>query len=267
MREFLYLNEVLVDQFLAQVDDGLWDEQQERERRTGERKGGGSVGIKPVKVDGKLGSERESEQSRTRRQTPESRFNRLANLVSDTPDDRPIKIDADVTNAYSQLSPGRLASVECYVDVPSIGRAIAQADQMQGLLDLMTTFAPDQVSAADREAIQGIGTIAQNMSNDVICTGEVDEEMPTFVFRLARKFLRVEMGELEGEAIVFGNVHRKWPEGDSYPILAVPGLDLMSRADRRKMKANAKKEDEEVDLQIEGPGITLSPVAVFRGHI
>lgn len=268
MREFLYLNESLVDQFLAQVEDGLWEEQQEREKRTGDKKGGGSIGAKGLKVEGSMGSGREIEESRTRRQTPESRFNRLAKLAPELPDGEFLQIEDDTRDLYGILKPGLLIATECYVDIPSVGRAVAKIEEVKGLVDFMTIFGSERLDPGAQEAIDGISAFAERAGGDIICTGEIGDDLPILVFKLKSEYLRVDVSDLEGDAVILANVHRKWPEGDSYPILTVPGLDVMSRKDRRKMKATAKKTDtEDNDVFLEGPGITLSVVAIFRGAL
>jgi hypothetical protein len=115
VREFIYLNNALVDQFLAQLEDGLYDEQQEKEKNTGDRKGGASFGMSGAKIEGNLGSGNETERSRTRRQTPESRFNRLADLVVTLPEDEHVTIDETSTGFFAAVRPGRLVTAGCYM--------------------------------------------------------------------------------------------------------------------------------------------------------
>lgn len=132
---------------------------------------------------------------------------------------------------------------------------------------MMKMFAPDQIGAEDVEAMDGIKAIAGNLGNSFVGTGEIDEtNTPTLVFKLSREHMRVsEVGDLEGEVTVFGTVARRWPENESYPILAVPGLGMISRKERREMQKSGKSsEPDDANMMMPGPGATLSVVAIFR---
>lgn len=124
----------------------MYDEESEREKVSGDRKGGGSVGISGAKVEGSLGRTRESELSRTRKQTPESRFNRLARLAADLPEEEFIEISSETNGIYGELIPGRLIAAECYLDIPSIGRVFANPEQVEGVFQ----YDEDVCTGSDR---------------------------------------------------------------------------------------------------------------------
>lgn len=265
MREFLYLNPELVNQFLAQAEDGLYDEQSEREKTTGDRKAGASLGVSGAKAEGGIGRAQESELSRTRRQTPESRFNRLAKLAATLPEDEFSEINPESENIYSLLEPGRLVAVDCYLDIPSIGRIFAEPGQVEGVFQMMKLFAPEQLDAESEKMIEGIKALSGGSGNAIVGTGEVDEGQPIVVFKLDKLNMRVStVDDLEGEVTVFGTVARRWPEGESYPILAVPGLGMLSRKERREMQKSGKPTAPEGDAVVPGPGASISVVAIYR---
>jgi hypothetical protein len=259
LREFLYLNPQLVEQFVGQVEGGLYDEESEREQRA--REGKGKLGYGSLGVEGGGGSQTET--SRTVRQTPESRFNRLVELIN-SQEDLLISVDESTTGLYGRLAPGRLIDAICYVDVPSMGRFLAQAQELDGLAQLIEVFAPSSIDEEGAKAIQGLRTIGDRFSGSVVATGEVREEEPTLVFKLATEHLRVAIGDLEGEAHVFGMVHRKWPQGERYPLIAVPGVDLMSRSERRQIAKSGPAQTEDDSAYLDGPGLTISVVAIYR---
>ncbi|WP_217699261.1 hypothetical protein [Protofrankia sp. BMG5.30] len=170
---------------------------------------------------------------------------------------------ADASNVYGQIQPMRLFRCDCYIDIPSIGRALAEPGQLQGIFDLMQTFAPERISSSDREVLNGLTALSGGVGESVICTGEIDEGQPTLVFDLKKNYLRVSVTDIEGDATVFGKVRKKWPQGENYPLLAVPGLNLFSRADRRRMQASGTSSAPD-GLAVEGPGVTVSVVAIYR---
>lgn len=260
-REFLYLDERLVDQFLAQVEDGLFDDEKEKESSTGRRDIEGTVGAGPVRARAKAdrGSERETE--RLWRQTPESRFNRLHPHLD-------LKyLDENGQDAYGKLDPRGMVEVECYVDVPTISRTLAGAEEIAGVAELIRQFTPGEVDPEIDKAIAGVSTVAQKTSGAVVATGEIGEGQAILAFKLSPQSLRVSLDELEGDAVVVGKVQRKWSEGQRYPLLNVPGLNLLNREDRRKLerekKAPSSGSGDEAAF-IEGPGASLTIIAIYR---
>jgi len=263
VREFLYLNSDLVDQFLAQLDDGLYDEVAERNRSTGDRKFEAGVGAGGAKIGGGKGSSHETETARTRRQTPESRFNRLMEIMETNPDYGLLSADDASVDLYDAAIPGVLLRAEGYVDVPQFSRMLARVDDLLPLLEIGRMLGMEGTEGITNDQIK-MASVLSDSSNAVVAAAELAEDQPRLVFKLLNRFVRADFEAMEGEATVFGKVQRRWPRGETYPLLAVPGLDVLSRADRRKMPKSGQDAPDSNSTTIEGPGITLSVVAIFR---
>jgi hypothetical protein len=263
-REFLYLDEKLVTELLAQVEDGIYDEDEHTTATGTDQRGGidGRVGTKEVHLAGKRDhSETGSEQHRrVTRQTPESRFNRLHEALSGDL----ARVAHDVPDLWRKIEARELVEVDGYVDIPTFGRALASADELGGLMQMMQMLAPDQVTPEAERAITGVRAMQSVMRGSLVATVELEEGDPTFITKLDEQWLRVSTGDLEGEASVLGRVKRRWPEGQSYPLLAVPGLDVMSRKDRRAAERRGGQAEQSSELMLEGPAATLSVVAIYR---
>lgn len=257
MRDFIYLDERLVDQYLAQVEDGLYDDERERQGNTTSRGVEAALRVGPAQAGGKRSKDSVADIERVRRQTPESRFNRLFEHLD------LIQVDDSTSQVYGLLNARAMAEVECYVDVPSVARALAQAPELAGIAEIATMFG-ETVDDDTAEAIQGITAIANRSEGSVIATGETREDEARFVFKLARHGIRVALDDLEGEAVVIGTVLKKWPEGESHPLVNVPGLNLLSRDERRRMAREKGSEPQDPAMMLPGPGVTLNVVAIFR---
>jgi hypothetical protein len=263
-REFLYLDEKLVNELLAQVEDGIYDEDERTSAHGTERSRGveASLAASPLSLSGSNSRaiSGNDESRRVFRQTPESRFNRLYSAL----DPDLIKIDETSTQVWPRVEARTLLEVDGYVDVPTIGRAIASGDQLANMMEMMRMFAPQQVTPEAEAAISGFQSVRTMMSGSVIANVEVHADQPTFVAKLDEQWLRVAVGELEGEASIVGRVKRRWPEGEAYPLLTVPGLDVMSRKDRRAAAERGGNRNAPADIMVEGPAATLSVVAIYR---
>ncbi|MBM4722484.1 hypothetical protein GS439_06505 [Rhodococcus hoagii] len=257
MRDFLYLDNRLVDQFLAQVEDGLFDDEREREARKRGRGANLDASVGNVRAGVRLDGDSETDVERVRRQTPESRYNRLHQHLELA------SLNEESSQIYGALKPRLFVEAECYVDVPSVGRALADVENLTGVLDLMSSFSPGSVDADAPEMLKGLAAVSRSSGGALIATAEIRMDEPTLVFKLDRTSLRVPVGDLEGDAVVVGMVQKKWPEGEQYPLLTIPGINLLSRADRRKMgKGSVPKQDDQMVLP--GPAVSMTVVAIYR---
>lgn len=256
MRDFLYLDVRQVDQYLAQVEDGLYDDQSEQQSSGRDRKAGAKLKGGPLEVGGDIGSNSADEISRTRRQTPESRFNRLYPHLGT------VEIDELTQSVFSTVNRGQVLEVDCAVDIPTFARTLANSSELTGMAELMRTFG-ETVDDETTRMMEGITTLAQRSDGSIVATGEIGSEEPIFVFKLARESLRVALDDLEGDATVIGTVQRTWPATETYPVLTIPGLNILSRKERREMERNTSDEDDDAPV-IKGPGVTLNVVAIFR---
>jgi len=150
---------------------------------------------------------------------------------------------------------------ECYVDIPSVSRAMGATEELAGLADLMKAFAPAQMDKETEEAMRGLSQFSAMTGGDFVATGDLRDGEATLAFKLTPAGLRVPIGELEGDSIVVGRIQRKWPEGQRFPLLNVPGLNLMSREDRRRMEREKPADDQE-GMYVNGPAC----LGKRRGH-
>lgn len=261
LREFLYLDTALVDTYLAQLEDGLYDESRDLTREgSGKR---AEAGVRAAVVSASAGvhgdSNRESE--RVYRQTPESRFNRLYGKLGarNVPDGEFYK------SMWGDVAPKEILDVACDVDIPTMSRLMVEGGQLSDIVQLMQSFSPGEVSQGDQGAMDGIQALAARSGDKFIATGELSATDPVFAFKLSKKYLRTGIEDLEGEVNVVGKVERKWPESESYSLMEIPGLSLMSRKERRSMDRRMDgNKSEATGFQLDGPGISMGVIAIYR---
>jgi hypothetical protein len=260
LREFLYLDSSLVDQYLAQVEGGLYDNELERLGDASSRASNAELDAGVGQDGGRQTTSRSEEVERVRRQTPESRYNRLHDAL----DGNFLALDESSSNVFDQLQVRQMVSADCYVDIPSMSRTLANAPALEGVADLMRMFAPEKLNGEAEKALGGLAKLSAISNGDVVATGELGDGEAKLAFKLSQDALRVPLEELEGEAMIIGRVQKKWPEGQRYSLLNIPGLNMMSREDRRKMEKKTKTENQAQGTFVEGPGASLSVVAIFR---
>lgn len=260
LRSFLYLDDRLTEQYLAQLEGGIYDVEQQAESGTRER--GVHLGAKagPVSSGASWGRDAKSETSRTVRQTPESAYGRLERLLEDQ--DQIQDLESVDSSIWGQLTPGDVLRVRSTVKVPSFFIATEMAGNVAPLLDVMGMVG--EVSDDERAAISGMTTLGQTAGLSVVAhlAGS-----PRFklVCRLHRDFLRADLSELAGECTVVGVLDRHLRTGENYSImddLKLGGAQALPRDERRKMQRGMKRDMR--DSVVSAPAALVTPVAFFR---
>lgn len=257
LREFLYLDTRLVDNYLAQVEGGLYEESRTRAEGTSglEGKAGVKSGVLDIGAGGQKVSVSETE--RVVRETPEARFNRLYEFLDAEPQ------DGLSGNLWPIADKGVFWEVECEVSVSSISRMFGQLDQIGEIAALAEAFG-SEIPGFSAKMRQQVDALASRVDpSKFVAEGYLSDNQPRFAFKLDKEFLRVGMDDLEAELSVLGKVEGKWPDGDTRSLVDLPGINLMSRRDRRDLAKNGQGGNSG-DLVIPGPGVSMSVVAIFR---
>jgi hypothetical protein len=234
LRRFLYLDTELTSEFLAQVDQGVFTEEEQRDVVKGNRKLGGDVraGLGPlgVGVEATRGSSGEAEATRTLRQTPESAFARLFEVLSSSGDVQWLEVLDD--EAWRQLHRGEIVEVESVVSVSSIAKFTTLADQVTPLMDAMEAFG-EAVDAGTRTAITTMSSLRELFGT----------RMP----------------------VIAGAARRKLGPSEKHTVLdSLPGLGSLPRSVRRNVQASIKNEKDLPDLVVSAPAAVVTPIAIYR---
>ncbi|MCT1664637.1 hypothetical protein M3B15_08610 [Corynebacterium sanguinis] len=254
LREFLYLDEELVNQFVSQLDFGLVDS--ERITHANARSKDGKVSARVV--EGGAGLNSSEEVIYDRALTPEAKFNRLFDNMN------ALTIDPENPVAYSDLKNRSFVALDCEISIPTVGKLIAQVDEIAPLGSLMSviTGGSDPKVVETMEQMQAFGEMA---GKPIIAIGEVEHGLQNYFFKLNLDYLRTDLDGIECDAVVVGKVERKWPEGERHSLVNIPGMSLMNRKTRRKLLQ--QQEDVQpinAEMETEGPGASLRVIAIYR---
>lgn len=220
------------------------------------------VKVTPFEASYARGAAAADEVERVRRQTPESRFNRLHSWMSTSED--LVALDSSSGVLFKEVELRSLVEIDLDVDIPQVSRFLSAGNEMNGLLDAMKMLAPEAFDAEAQHAIDGLTALSSLGGNAVVATGEVESAAMRFAFKLDNEWLRCDLGDLEGEATVVGRVLKKWSEGQQHSLLTLPGVNLQDREQRRQMAEEQTEGEGSEDMFMEGPAATLSVVAIFR---
>jgi hypothetical protein len=267
LREFLYLDQQLVDQFLAQLEGGVSGEEAQRTREHRGKEAGGEAGASGfgARAGVKAGrsSGQEEEIARTVQQTPESKFARFYDLLREQQSVQWLEaLDEEI---WDQLLRGEIVELQASISVSTLARFATIAQQAGPLLELVQAFG-ETVDDETRDAMASLRTIGPLLGSGIPITARVAGS-PDFkvVATLRPPHLQVEPDQLDGEATLLAKIQRKLSAQERYTALeAIPGIRGLPAKDRREMEADLSNSPDFPDMVVEGPLAVVTPIAIYR---
>jgi hypothetical protein len=123
----------------------------------------------------------------------------------------------------------------------------------------------DEKSKTAFEGMRAVGKLTEEQPVPLLFEA-ISTPRFSFVAHLPKKFIRRELTDLQGEAVVFGKVQRIIPKKEKLEVFslvpAVTQASMLNRQQRRKMAKSAVEQS--ITEEIKGPAIVLTPVAVYR---
>lgn len=264
LRRFLYLDSALTDEFLGQVEGGLYDSEALTSKSRAEHGVGGTVGAGPVSVGaGREGADEEASE-RLVRQTAESAFNRLAQLLEGT--DSVQWLESMDEGIWEQLSRGEVLEVECRLEVPPLIKFLLIATQLPAMTQLMEVVGGGETF--DSETMQGIQSI--------LAIGELMQSVPViaepagapgfkFVAQIRPESLRIGVDELETEARLYCTLDRKLGDGEQFSIIdVIPAVRNLPNREEIEEGLTTGDAKELIGEPVTAPAAVVSAIAIYR---
>lgn len=263
LKNFLYLNEPALDSYLSALEDGLRASIQETRSSSGSITGKG--GIPLANVEGERGHGEERTTSRT--DTASSRFERLQTLARADVDSSGWTDVVNPDSDFVGIGIGALVELECEIYIPEMIKALspsgglAQAvEQLQALAPLAAVFGSEVTGMPAAGQLDAVKGLTKSLGGDAVLVGEPSETDWRIAGKLVDSYLR---GEIEGYARVVGKVSAVLKSGTWRPLLALPGMQLLSRDKRREMEKKGPDAGQEGNW-LQGPAVMLDILAIYR---
>lgn len=263
LKNFIYLNEPALDGYLSSLEDGLRGLVEAKIAKSSSVSG--KAGVAGVGVGGD--HERQQEETTSRTDTASARFERLQRLAREDPEASGWVDVVDPDTDLKDIGIGAIVELECEIFIPEAIKAmspnggIAQAiDQLQALAPFASMLGLDMSGVPAADQLNGVKGFASTLGGDAVVVGEPNESD----FRIAGKLLDAYLrGEVEGYARVVGKVSAVLGKGAWKPLLALPGMNLLSRDKRREMERKGPDEGQEGSW-LQGPAIMIDVLAIYR---
>ena len=264
LKNFLYLNESTLNGYLSALEDGLRSAAEHRTTQTNSLSG--KAGVGGFGAEGEKQSD--TELSHSYADTSEARFERFIFLSTANPD-RSGWIDiVNSDDDFPAASPGTILEFDCEIFVPPMIRSLSSSSgigqamaMLKSMSPLMKVLGPGSAALPPDEQIQAVTALSSLMGDDLAVVGERDDTDWRIAGRLLATSIRD--SELDGAARVVGKVSTVLRPGDHKSLLALPGMNLMTREQRRAQAQSGPKPGEEANW-LTGPAVMLDVLAVYR---
>ena len=270
LRNFLYLNTKVIEDYIATIDGYTYDEESQTIATSSENTIGGKVGAAIISGNSAHTGKQEEEIKRSIKISDAAKYDKIyAYLQSSDESDNWLKyyefLSDDIYDNLRRddfievLVTARFSKMKELTDsVKGIGElaAVFQGITNQQILDKKAT-----------DAISGFSALGQLRSGKGIsCVFDFDDGKYPIVARLDESHFRCRQDSFVGQSYLLCKIIRKIPRGQNEKLDEIfddiKKLPL-NREQRRKMPKNMDNPDLMRDV-IKGPALMVLPIAVYQ---
>ncbi len=263
LKNFLYLNESALADYLSALEGGARASIEDRNQRSGGANG--RAANDPDRANSRYS--RENEQTVRLTDTPPAQFERLMALTAANPQLSGWIEVTDPEIDFPDLRVGALIDVECDIQIPSMIKALSPSGgvvaAVRALNELGSKIGSESAQQLDTTKLSVFEALGNLMGDDLVVVGEPDSDQWTVAGKLRKDSVRVATDELDGSVRIVGKVSRRLAAGDHKPLLALPGLDILPRAQRREIESKGPSGPND-DSWVKGPALLLEVLAIYR---
>lgn len=268
LRNFLYLNTKIMEDYLSVIDGYVYDEESQAIINNSESAIVGKAGIKIIAGEGSNVDKSEEEVKRSVKISDAAKFDRIFTYLQ-SGDDEQIKYYEFLSDEiFSELHrddflevlvTARFSKMKELTD--SVQRLGELAVAIQGITDQQL------LDHKAQEAIKGFSALRQLRSGkEISCVFNFEDNKFPLVAYLDESYFRCSQDNFVGQSYMLCKVLRKIPRGQSIKMDEllddVKNLPL-NREQRRKMPKNMDNPDVVRDV-VKGPLLVVIPIAVYQ---
>lgn len=264
LRNFLYLDTQLVNDYLSSIEGGIYEETIVEKK---ESIVGGNVegGISILKGAGKKEAMNGSETTRQIKRTDSSNFQRLYNYIEKD----------DELGYFELITPEVWSEFKRNEIIEGIGSLrFSKMEEMIGLVNQLSTFAnvietitgQTPINEEAFDSINGLQALDKTQHDKGIPAVFSFVSSPNYrlISYLNPNYLKVSKEQIIGEINILCKIQRIVGKNEKIELVDfMPGLKNLSRGQRRNFPKNTSAPAELRDT-IKGPAAIVIPIAIYR---
>lgn len=264
LRDYMYLDEDLVERLLSQVEGGVSSEETQTDTEKLDKRRGAGVQVSPVKAEIGRTKGAESSTSRTVRQTPDSACSRLIDLLEQAGSLQFLEVFDE--GIWNQLKRAEALEVDATIELSVMAQIGGIAESFEPLIAVMSS-AGQEVDAEGMQAIKAFSEISALMKTIPVLARPTGAAAYTFIANLKADALRVGQDQLNGEATILGTLQRRLRPDEVWSVFDAIGLAGLPQSLREQMQQGMTEGDTDTELGqmvVKPPAALLNPIAIYR---
>lgn len=269
LRNFLYLNTKILEDYLSAIDGFTYDEELQEIQNVNEKTVGGRTGVKILSGNGEIATKKVGEVKRSVYISDAAKFDKLFKYLQLSDEGEQIKCCESLTEEeFNSLH--RDDFLEALV-ASRFSKMKEMTDGVAKLADLTKIIQDvsneEILDKEAKEAMNGFFALGKfRESKEISCVFNFEDDKYPLVAYLDKSYFRCNTSEFIGESYLFCKIIRKVQKGKSIKLDEIfddiKKLPL-NRAQRRKMPKNIDNPKELKDV-VKGPALIVLPIAVYQ---
>lgn len=268
LRNFLYLNTKIVEDYISSIDGCTYDEESQAITTSSEKTVSGKGGGVFISGNGTHIGKQAEEVKRSVKINDAAKFDKIYKYLQSENDDGLKYYEFLSDEVYAELNRDDFLEV---LVTARFSKMRELADSVSKMTELVTVFETitDQklLDKKTSDAFNGITALGQLKSGkEIVCVFEFEDGRFPLIAHLDESYFRCGKENFVGQAYLLCKIIRKIPKGQSVKLDEIfddiKKLPL-NRAQKRKMPKNMDNPEGIRDI-VKGPAFAVVPVAVYQ---
>ena len=268
MRNFLYINQKLLDDYISAIDGYVYEEETQKFNETNQKSANANAKVLGIGGDGKYEKQSSEEVERKVRISDAAKFDKLFNYLS-ADEYSPLKyyemLNDEEFNNLSRDDFIEVLVTPRFSKMKELSDTVKKISSLAGVFESITQ--QSLFDAKSEEAISGISLLGSLKSeNGISCVFSFEDEKFPLVARLDENYFKCELSQFIGQFYMLCKIQKKIIKGQSVKLDEIfediKRLPL-NREQRRKMPKNLDNPDVIRDV-IKGPALQVIPIAIYQ---
>lgn len=260
-----YLDGDALTNYIAALEGGLRESGSSRSR--GSHGFGGSLGVSAAKLEAKADSE--TENTLNMRDHEASRLHRLIAAGHAEPEAVGWIEVTQPDVEFAEAGTGAFVEWECDVYIPEAIAAMSSHEGLSSTLKAMKSLMPSAEALGlsmegvpDVREMDAMASFIDQLDVAPVAVGDDSDTDWKVIGSLAKQWISP-TASFDGRARVVGKVKKRVGEGRWYPMLSLPGMNLVGREERRRLEREGPRDSTEEQQFVRGPLLVVDFLAIY----
>lgn len=269
LRNFLYLNTKIINDYLSSIEGFLYDEEAQSIAKSSENASKAGIGVKVFSSDGSHIGKAEEEVKRSVQISDAAKFDKVFRYLQAGEEDEQIKyyecLSEEIFNDLYRDDFLEVLVTARFSKMKELTNTVKKLNELATIFQGMT----DQqiLDRKAQEAVASFSALEQlQLGKEITCVFNFEDGKYPLIAYLDEKYFKCDQESFVGESYMVCKVLRKIPKGKSVKLDEIFG-DIkripMNRQQRRKMPKNMDNPDAVKDV-VKGPALVVVPIAVYQ---